>query len=100
MTGETERKRTWEDWAWRGLLAWNLLAVLYLLLRTPSVDATVVFRITLYADGAAVLWNLGRVAQILWARWKERRLEKADDLDTQPATATGTSIDSSPANQE
>lgn len=62
------RDRSWEDRVWHALLLWNLAALAYLVVRTPSTDATWVFRVTFWADVAAVAWWLGRTVQVLVTR--------------------------------
>ena len=62
------RDRSWEDRVWHALLLGNLAALAYLVVRTPSADATWVFRITFWADVAAVAWWVGRTVQVLVTR--------------------------------
>ena len=41
------KDRSWEDRAWYGLLLWNLVALIYLIFRTPFADAAWVSRSSL-----------------------------------------------------
>ena len=67
------RDRSWEDRAWYLLLLWNLVALIYLIVRTPSGDAAWVYRVTLWADIAALAWWVGRSVQAGVARFRDRQ---------------------------
>jgi hypothetical protein len=73
------RDRSWEDRAWHALLLWNLAALVYLVVRTPSADATWVFRVTFWADVAAIVWWVGRTVQILVTRRRPETASRPDE---------------------
>ncbi len=75
------KDRSWEDRAWYGLLLWNLVALVYLIFRTPYDDAAWVYRITLWADIAAFAWWVGRTVQAIVIRIQERRAARAESVD-------------------
>ena len=71
----------WEDRLWYGLLWWNLAVLVYLVFRTPSWDARWLYRVTLFFDLLAVLWNLGMAVWLLVQRWRSRESETPADTN-------------------
>jgi hypothetical protein len=72
-------ERSWEERAWAGLLLANLAAALYLVVRTPSDDATWLFRIVFALDAVAFLWWVGRAFGVAVARLRTRQDAAAAD---------------------
>ena len=79
------KDRSWEDRVWYGLLLWNLVALIYLVFRTPYDDAAWVYRITLWADIAAFAWWVGRTTQAVILRIRQRRRDRMESADSEPA---------------
>ena len=79
------KDRSWEDRAWYGLLLWNLVALVYLIFRTPFADAAWVYRVTLWADVLALAWWVGRTVQAIVMRIRQRRASRSDESEAEPA---------------
>lgn len=79
--------KTWEDRLWYGLLWWNLAVLVYLVFRTPSADARLLYRATLVFDVVAFLWNFGNAVWLLIQKWRHRK-DEGTEATAEPAATT------------